>query len=176
MDDNPITSAIELPPIETTTFSHDLITTITAMTSPPSQEEWNAIKKSITGLHQSYQKALAQNVLQDLYCRKLREALASKEKPNGRKKNAQHLLGTDSGRILTGDAMISALLADKEVRAAKESSKEATIALRGLRAEHHAWRTQATADKMAKHAKNLAEWELKCLALPPGAQKLKRPV
>ena len=60
------------------------------------------------------------------------------------------------------------MLADQEVRAAKESSKEASKALRDLRLEYNAWRTQATADKMAKHTKNLAEWELKCLALPPG--------
>ena len=48
VDNNPITSADELPPIETTTFPHNLITQITAMTSPPSQEEWNSIKQSIT--------------------------------------------------------------------------------------------------------------------------------
>ena len=84
-------------------------------------------------------------------------------------------MGTDSGQILTGDAMISALLADKEARATRESSKEASKALRDLRAEHNAWRTQATADKAAEHGKNLAKWELKCLALSPGAQKPKRP-
>ena len=169
VDNNPITSADVLPPIETTTFPHDLITKITAMTSPPSQEEWNAIKESITGLHQSYQTVLAHNVLWDLHCKKLQQALAAKEKSKGKKKNAQQLLGTNSGQILTGDAMISALLADQEVRAAKESIKEASKALRDLRSEYNAWRTQATADKMAKHTKNLAEWELKCLVLPPGA-------
>jgi regulator of replication initiation timing len=134
-----------------------------------------AIKQSITGLHQSYQTVLAHNVLQDLHCKKLREALAAKEKSKGRKKNAQQLLGTNSGRILTGDAMISALLADEEARAAKESSKEAAKALRDLRASYNAWRTQATADKVEKHAQNLAEWELKCLALPPGARKPRKP-
>ena len=61
VDDNPITSAIELPPIETTAFPHDLITTITAITGPPSQEEWNDIKSQ----------------------KKLWQALASKEKSKG---------------------------------------------------------------------------------------------
>ena len=175
VDNNPITSADVLPPIETTAFPHDLITEITAMTAPPSQEEWTAIKKSITGLHQSYQTVLAHNVLQDLHCKKLREALAAKEKSQGRKKNSQQLLRTNAGRILTGDAMISALLADEEARAAKESSKEASKALRDLRASYNAWRTQATADKVEKHAQNLADWELKCLALPPGARKPRKP-
>ena len=41
------------------------------------------------------------------------------------------------------DAMISALLADEEARATKESSKEASKALRDLRAEHSMWKTQA---------------------------------
>ena len=77
------------------------------MTSPPSQEEWNAIKESITGLHQSYQTVLAHNVLQDLHCKKLQQALAAKEKSKGKKKNAQQLLGTNSGQILTGDVMIT---------------------------------------------------------------------
>ena len=86
------------------------------MTSPPLQEEWNSIKQSITGLHQSYQTVLAHNVLQDLHCKRLQEALAAKEKSRSQKKNAQQLLGTSSGRILTGDAMISALLADEEPR------------------------------------------------------------
>ena len=40
---------------------------------------------------------------------------------------------------------------------------------------YNAWRTQATADKAAKCAQNLAEWELKCLALPPGTRKPKKP-
>ena len=71
--------------------------------------------------------------------------------------------------------MISALHADEAARAAKETSKEAARALKDLRAAHNAWRTQATADKVAKHAQNLAEWELKCLALPPGTRKPKRP-
>jgi len=71
--------------------------------------------------------------------------------------------------------MISALLADEEARAAKESSKEASKALRDLRASYNAWRTQATADKVEKHAQNLADWELKCLALPPGARKPRKP-
>ena len=53
------------------------------MTAPPSQEEWTTIKKSITGLHQSYQTVLAHNVLQDLHCKKLQEALAAKEKSKG---------------------------------------------------------------------------------------------
>jgi len=136
------------------------------MTSPPSQEEWDSIKQSITGLHQSYQKVLAQNVLQDLHCSRLWQALAAKEKSKGRKKNAQQLLGTDSGQILTGDAMISAMLADEEVRAAKESSKEASKALRDLRSAYNTWRAQANADKAEKHAQNIAEWELKCQALP----------
>jgi len=101
VDNNPITSADELPPIETSTFPHDLITRITAMTTPPSQEEWTAIKQLITGLHQSYQTVLAHNVLQDLHCKKLCQALAAKEKSKGRKKNAQQLLGTNSGQVLT---------------------------------------------------------------------------
>jgi len=46
----------------------------------------------------------------------LQQALKAKEKSKGQKKNAQQLLGTNSGQILTGDAMISALLADEEVR------------------------------------------------------------
>ena len=168
VDNNLATSADELPPIETSAFPHDLITKITSMTSPPSHEEWIAIKQSITGLHQSYQTVLAHNVLQDLHCKKLRQALAAKEKSKSQKRNAQQLLGTNSGWILTGDAMISALLADEEARAAKESSKEASKALKDLRVAYNAWRTQATADKAAKHAQKLAEWELKCLALPPG--------
>jgi hypothetical protein len=138
VDNNPITSADVLPPIETTAFPHDLMTTIAAMTTPPSQEEWTAIKQSITSLHQSYQTVLAHNVLQDLHCKKLREALAAKEKSKSQKKNAQQLLGTNSGCVLTGNAMISALLADEEVRAAKESSKEAARALRDLRATSNA--------------------------------------
>ena len=71
--------------------------------------------------------------------------------------------------------MISALLADEEARAAKESSKEASQALKDLRSAYNAWKTQSTADKAAKHAQNLAEWELKCLALPPGTRKPKKP-
>ena len=35
---------------------------------------------------------------------------------------------------------------------------------------------QANADKASKHAQNLAEWQLRCEALPPGAWKPKRPV
>jgi len=35
---------------------------------------------------------------------------------------------------------------------------------------------QANADKAAKHAQNLAEWQLRCEALPPGAREPKRPV
>jgi len=35
---------------------------------------------------------------------------------------------------------------------------------------------QANADKAAKHAQNLAEWQLWCEALPPGARKPKLPV
>ena len=101
--------------------------------------------------------------------------MAAKEKSKGQKKNAQQLLGTNSGWILIGDVMIFALLADEEARATKESSKEASKALRDFRAEHNVWRTQATADKVEKHAENLAKWELKCLALPPGTQKPKRP-
>ena len=54
--------------------------------------------------------------------------------------------------------MISTLLADEEARATKESSKEASKALRELRAEHNVWRTQATVEKMAKYADNLAKW------------------
>jgi len=54
--------------------------------------------------------------------------------------------------------MISALLADEEARAAKETSKEAAKALKDLGAAHNAWRTQANADKAAKHVQNLAEW------------------
>ena len=65
--------------------------------------------------------------------------------------------------------MISALLADEKARAVKERGKEASKALRDLRSAYNAWRTEATADKVAKHAQNLAEWELKCLSLPPGA-------
>ena len=89
VDSNPITSEDVLPPIDTAAFPHDLITEITAMTTPPSQEHWDAIKKSITGLHQSYQTVLAHNVLQDLHCKRLRVALAAKEKSKGRKRNAQ---------------------------------------------------------------------------------------
>ena len=51
-------------------------------------------------------------------------------------------------------------LADEETRAAK--------ALKDLIVAHNACRTQATAGKVAKHAQNFAEWELKYLALPPG--------
>ena len=208
--DNNLTTADELPPIETSAFPHDLITKITSMTSPPSHEEWIAIKQSITGLHQSYvclfcarqrcellhqgwwwqvvvfglwqtvsktaksyQTVLAHNVLQDLHCKKLLQALAAKEKSEGQKRNVQQLLGINSGQILTGDAMISALLADEEARAAKESSKEPSKAFKDLKATYNAWKTQATADKTAKHAQNHAEWELKCLALPPGTWKLK---
>ena len=50
VNSDPITFADVLSLIETITFPHDLITQITVMTVPPSQEEWNAIKKSITGL------------------------------------------------------------------------------------------------------------------------------
>jgi len=65
---------------------------------------------------------------------------------------------------------------DEEARAAKETSKQAAKALRDLRAAHNAWRMQANADKAAKNAHNLAQWQLRCEALPPGAQKLNRPV
>jgi len=34
----------------------------------------------------------------------------------------------------------------------------------------------SVSNKTAKHAQNLAEWQLKCEALPPGARKLKKPV
>jgi len=50
-------------------------------------------------------------------------------------------------------------LDDEEVRAAKESSKQATIALRDPRAAYNAWRAQA------KHAQNLAEWQMRCEAV-----------
>jgi len=72
--------------------------------------------------------------------------------------------------------MISALLADEEARAAKETSKQASKALRDLKFPYDAWRIQANADKAAKHAHNLSEWQLRCEALPPGAQKPKIPV
>ena len=68
--------------------------------------------------------------------------------------------------------MISALLADEEARAAKETSKQASKALRDLKFPYDAWRIQANADKAAKHAQNLAEWQLRC----EGAQKPKKPV
>jgi len=48
--------------------------------------------------------------------------------------------------------------------------------LRDLRAVHNAWRMQANANNAAKHAQNLADWQLRCEALPPGAQKPKWPV
>jgi len=48
--------------------------------------------------------------------------------------------------------------------------------LRDLRAAHNEWRIQANADNAAKHAQNLAEWQLRCEGLPPGAQKPKGPV
>ena len=60
----------------------------------------------------------------------------------------------------------SALLADEEARVAKESNKEADKALMDLRAEFNAWRTQATADRVAKDAQNVAEWGLKCFSFP----------
>ena len=72
-------------------------------------------------------------------------------------------------------AMIYALLADEEARVAKESSKEASKALRDPRASYNAWRTQTTANKVEKHTQNLAEWELRCLALPSGTQKPRKP-
>jgi len=147
VDGNPITSANVLPPLESPAFPHALITKITDMTDPPLMEEGLTIKQSITNLHQHYQAVLAQNVL---HCKKLKQALAAKEKARSQKRNAQHLLGTNSGCIVTGDVMIQALLADEEARAAKETSKEAAKALRDLRAAHNAWRTQANADKAAK--------------------------
>ena len=101
---------------------------------------------------------------------------SSKKKAKSQQKNAQQLLVTNSGCIHTGDVMISALLADEEARAAKETSKEAAKALRDLRAAHNAWRAQANAEKAAKHAQNLAEWQLRGEALPPGTQKPRKPV
>ena len=81
----------------------------------------------------------------------------SKGEVKGSKEECSAAFGTNSGQIITGDAMTSALLADEEARATKESSKEASKALKDLRATYNAWRTQATADKAAKHAQNLAE-------------------
>jgi len=64
-------------------------------------------------------------------------------------------------------------IADEEARAAKESMKEAAIALMDLRATYNAWRSQAIANEAAKHAQNLAKWQMRCEALLPGAQKTK---
>jgi hypothetical protein len=150
------------PPVEPTAFPHALIMQTTGMINPPSQDEWTTIKQSITNLHQWYQTVLANNVLQDLYCKELHQALEANEKAKGQKKNAQQLLGTNSGQILTGNAMISALLTDEEARAAKQSTKD-------HRAAYNVWRVQANADKAETHAQNLAEWQLRCEALPASA-------
>jgi len=60
-------------------------------------------------------------------------------------------------------------IADEGARAAKESIKEAAIALMDLRAAYKAWRTHI-ANEAAKHAQNLAKWQVRCEALSPGAQ------
>ena len=46
--------------------------------------------------------------------------------------------------------MISALLADQEARAAKESSKEASQALKDLRSTYNAWKTQIKQQSMPR--------------------------
>ena len=77
---------------------------------------------------------------------------------------------------LTARKSLNKGIADEEARAAKESMKEAAIALIDLRATYNAWRSQAIANEAAKHAQNLAKWQMRCEALPPGAQKPKRPM
>jgi Ni/Co efflux regulator RcnB len=175
VDDNVIMSSQVLPPLEPSPSVHQKIKEILSMANPPPSEEWPAVKKVISALQDDYHTNLAHNALQEIYCRKLRVALAAKEKSKGQKRKAQQLLGSKLGRILTGDAMIEALRQDEEARAQKESNSQEKQALKELRAAYNAWKAGVIAEKAAKHAQNIAEWELKCLALPPGAKKPKKP-
>ncbi|KAG8797895.1 hypothetical protein FRC18_008839 [Serendipita sp. 400] len=171
----PILAAQELPEIEKDTFSNKFVDSVLKMKTSPSQSEWIEVQNGVKKLHNRYQRTLARCVMQNLHCKRLRTTLATREKRKYHGTNAQRVLGTREGRIMTGPVMLNAVEEDDRLRAAKQAKKQHLDDLKALRAEKKEWRDAETADRNARYQEAVVEWEAKCQHLAPRQRKPKKP-
>ncbi|KAG8843465.1 hypothetical protein FRB91_003337 [Serendipita sp. 411] len=172
----PITAAQELPEMEKDTFSRRFVDSVLKMDTPPTKEEWKQIKDGISTLYNRHQRTLARCVMQELHCKRLRTTLATREMHKYHGTNAQRVLGTKEGRIMTGEAMLRAVAEDDRTRAEKEAKKQHSLDLKALHTEKKEWRDAEIAQRDAKYAEMITEWEAQCQSLPRGRRKPKKPI
>ena len=170
----PAVSSEELP-VMASVPSSELLKSAMKMQLPPSQNEWDTIKGQLSIFITQFERTLARCVMQELHCKRLKASLAARERRKCKGRNAQRLLGTDAGRLLTGRAMVEALAEDERLRQEKEVKSHQSKALAELRNARREWRAAENAKRAAAHEAALAEWELRCLALPPGKRNPKKP-